>query len=185
MELEGFRKPQIEADHCGSDMGGLMFVILYRRSRWVLLAKLLNISAISLDNSYRSTFDLCSFQDKIARQRYYAQPKYTAIDWTRNTLFLATTLSPVFSSKADNTSPTLKDRVRIYLGSEDLSASPGSEYRAVAVHIHPKRIEKELEHRKKQEGKGEYLPYAGLYDITVVKLNKYVPFEKDKARSST
>ena len=102
----------------------------------------------------------------------------------KHTLFGYYTFSG-FSSKADNTSPTLKDRVRIYLGSEDLSASPGSEYRAVAVHIHPKRIEKELEHRKKQEGKGEYLPYAGLYDITVVKLNKYVPFEKDKARSST
>ena len=39
-EVEGFRRPklaQIEAELCGSDMGGLIFVILYRRSRWVLL----------------------------------------------------------------------------------------------------------------------------------------------------
>ena len=32
----GFQKAQIGSKFCGSDMGRLIFIILYRRSRWVL-----------------------------------------------------------------------------------------------------------------------------------------------------
>ena len=84
--------------------------------------------------------------------------------------------------EADNSSPKLSARVKIYLGSgNDLLSAPGTAYEAASLHIHPTRIQKELEHRRKQEveGKGEYLPYSGDFDIAVVKLNKYVAFEED------
>ena len=46
------------------------------------------------------------------------------------------------------------------------------------------KIETELAHRKKQKGKDNYNPYAGPYDITLVKLNKFVDFEEGKVRKS-
>ncbi len=46
------------------------------------------------------------------------------------------------------------------------------------------QIEREMTHRKKQKGKDSYNPYAGPYDITLVKLNKFVHFEEGKVRQN-
>ena len=101
----------------------------------------------------------------------------------RNTTYFVCAHGPCIFSEADNSSPTLSDRIKVFLGSDDLSSpsrDPGTVFAAVSLHIHPERIKLEETHRKKQEGKSEYLSFAGHYDITLVKLNRFVAFKKDR-----
>ena len=90
----------------------------------------------------------------------------------------------VLNSKEDIEIASLEKKVKVFLGTRDVKKDVGTEYRAKSIHIHPKRIEMELAHRKKQKGAkgGSYNPYAGPYDITLIKLNKHVDFVKGKVK---
>jgi hypothetical protein len=85
--------------------------------------------------------------------------------------------------KPDNDSPAVRRKVLVFLGNMHLGdpADKGKKYHAVSLHIHPERIRHERANRKKQRDTENYVPYAGPFDITLVKLEKYVEFLPDKA----
>ena len=65
--------------------------------------------------------------------------------------------------------------VRIWVGTANLQDNPGTELSASELFHHPERIKLEAEHRK-QASSGAYEPFAGPYDITVVKVNEPMRF---------
>ena len=56
----------------------------------------------------------------------------------------------------------------------------GIQYRGVALHHHPERIKLEKQHREEQRGNQQYNPFAGPFDITIVRTNKKIKFIPDK-----
>ena len=75
----------------------------------------------------------------------------------------------------------IQHRVKVYLGATDLEEDPGDEYKAVGLYTHPERIKLEKEHRAGfDSGGGMYEPYAGPYDLTLVKLDRKVEFVQGK-----
>eukprot|EP00094_Tigriopus_californicus_P005766 TCALIF_05559-PA protein Name:"Similar to ST14 Suppressor of tumorigenicity 14 protein (Homo sapiens)" AED:0.72 eAED:0.74 QI:0/0/0/0.5/1/1/6/0/440 len=84
-------------------------------------------------------------------------------------------------NQADIEGAALKDKVKISLEVVSVPSSKHFKYHATAIHIHPKRLSLELEHRNQSKPDQEFTPYAGPYDIALVKLNEPVSFFHKKA----
>ncbi len=68
----------------------------------------------------------------------------------------------------------------INLGTMDLARNPGIEYRGVMLIHHPERIKLELRHRARARKQSSYAPYAGPFDLTLVKTDRIVQFVPNK-----
>ena len=56
----------------------------------------------------------------------------------------------------------------------------GDEYTAVSLHTHPKRAELEAKERQAQANAEFFEPLAGPYDITLIKLDRWVNFKRNR-----
>lgn len=75
----------------------------------------------------------------------------------------------------------MKKKVKFFIGTRNLSEDKGKLYRAKTIHFHPKRVAAERAHRRLHASSIlGYEPYAGPYDIALIKLAKFVPFKKNK-----
>lgn len=72
--------------------------------------------------------------------------------------------------------------VKIYLGTSDTKEDLGDQYSASAIYIHPERMKLEIEHREMSSEADPNLfePFAGPYDLTLVKLDREVKFQEGK-----
>lgn len=76
-------------------------------------------------------------------------------------------------------SKALESIVRVQVGPRHRDNDPGESYKGIALHHHPERIKLEREHRKQNFEYG-YSPFAGPYDVSLVKLDRNVKFIPDK-----
>ena len=75
--------------------------------------------------------------------------------------------------------PRVTQLTHITIGTMNLDRDPGVVLRAVELHHHPERIKLELKHREENPGAG-YNPFAGPYDLTVVRVDKFIQFVQNK-----
>lgn len=90
----------------------------------------------------------------------------------------------LFFSQADIEGPFLKKKVKILLEAASVPSNKNFKYHAIAIHLHPKRFTLEQEHRTKSKPDQAFTPYAGPYDIAVVKLNEPVSFYHNRVSST-
>ena len=81
--------------------------------------------------------------------------------------------------KVDSSDNRIAQLTTITIGTMNMKSDPGVELRGTALHHHPERIKLETAHRKENAG-DKFNPFAGPYDITLVKVDKNMEFDNKK-----